>query len=405
MTTIGQSLSALGFAPVIAVVDRGKARPDRVRRHFTVEPSSQFGTASLTAAEQAGEADPHPEPARVYRNLGIVYGTIDREGLAALKADPAVTKVTLAPQLSLIRPVGRAVAVAPDADRSWGLDVMGVPDLWLQGLTGAGVKVAHLDTGVDATHPALVEAVTRFAEFGLDGREKPDVKPRESDTVDAHGTHTAATIAGRRVGQRHVGVAPGAALHSALVIEGGDVIARILGGMDWAVGEGARVLSMSLGIRGIVMDFVGVVDVLRDSGVLPVIAVGNEGPGTSRSPGNYPMALSVGAHDKDVAVADFSSSQRLRRRTQPLVPDVVAPGVDVVSAGLGGGWQMLSGSSMATPHVAGLAALLLEAAPDATPAQVERAIFRSAQRGAMAEERVNRGAVHAVRALDALRAS
>ena len=87
---------------------------------------------------------------------------------------------------------------------------------------------------------------------------------------------------------------------------------------------------------------------------------------------------------------------------QPLAPDLVAPGVEVISAKRGGGWRTLSGSSMATPHVAGLAALLMQARPQASIAQVERAIFSSAQRGSMDRERANRGAVHAGRALEAL---
>jgi len=160
---------------------------------------------------------------------------------------------------------------------------------------------------------------------------------------------------------------------------------------------------MSLGLRGMNTAFRSIVDLLRDSGVLPIIAVGNEGPGTSRSPGNYPEALSVGAHDRNTAVAGFSSSQRFRRRAQPLVPDLVAPGVDVISTGPAGSWHELSGSSMATPHVAGLAALLFQADPTATVDDVENAIFASADRGRMDRDRVNRGAVHGPRALAALR--
>jgi subtilisin len=312
-----------------------------------------------------------------------------------------VRKVQPANPFSLIRPIAAADSGMPGT-HTWGLDATAVPDLWAQGLTGVGVKVAHLDTGVDAGHPALANAVTEFAEFDLTGRIIADAKVSDSDQRDGHGTHTAATIAGRAVDGHHVGVAPGAELCAAMVIEGGDAVARILGGMDWAVGLGVRVLSMSLGIRGLVADFLDIVQVLRDSGVLPVIAVGNEGPGTSRSPGNYPNALSVGACDAAGEVADFSSSQRFKRRTQPLTPDLVAPGVDVISAKPGGCWRTLSGSSMATPHVAGLAALLMQARPQASIAQVERAIFRSAQRGAMDRERVNRGAVHAGRALTAL---
>jgi subtilisin len=84
------------------------------------------------------------------------------------------------------------------------------------------------------------------------------------------------------------------------------------------------------------------------------------------------------------------------------VPDVVAPGVDVISASLGGGWFSNTGTSMAVPHVAGLAALLLEARPTTTVTKLERAIFASADRHGMDIERVNRGAVHGPRALAAL---
>jgi subtilisin family serine protease len=165
------------------------------------------------------------------------------------------------------------------------------------------------------------------------------------------------------------------------------------------------VLSLSVGLRGFHLEFVGLVDALRDNGVLPIVAVGNEGPGTSRSPGNYPKVVSVGYVSEAHGVGRLSSSQRFQRRSQPLVPDVVAPGEDVVSARPGGGWRTLSGSSMAVPHVAGLAALLLEAHPTATVAQLERAILESAQLGAMDQERVNRGEVMGPRALTTLAAT
>ena len=402
MTSIAENISAIGFAPVIAVLhkDRGDALAG-VRDCFTAEAGSPLGGASLVAARLAGASPAVPARARAYPHLGLVYGTVDASGLAALRADPTVRKVSAANPFSLIRPVAGADSTLV-GKHTWGLQAMRIPDLWTQGLTGTGVRVAHLDTGVDATHPALESAVAQFAQFDLSGRPIPGAPATDSDLREGHGTHTAATIAGRPVRDRHVGVAPEAELYSAMVIEGGDAVARILGGMDWAVGNGVRILSMSLGIRGLVADFLDIVNVLRDNGVLPVIAIGNEGPGTSRSPGNYPKALSVGAIDADGAVADFSSSQRFKRRSQPLAPDLVAPGVDIVSARPGGGWRSLSGSSMATPHVAGLAALLLQARPDVTVAKLERAIWGSADRGALDAERVNRGAVDGLRALAAV---
>lgn len=402
--SISQTMTQLGFAPVIAFlaggvpgIDTATAVDDALLAHFTPEAGSALAGAALAAEPTAADAPVELPAARVFPHLGVVYGTVERDGLSALRASPVVRAVKPAAQLSLIRPVAAARPSRPDGT-VWGVEHLRAPDLWAQGWTGAGVRVAHLDTGVDLTHPCLDGAVVEFAEFDPTGRRVPDAPIRDGDD-GRHGTHTAATIAGREIDGVRVGVAPGAELCSALVIEGGDLTARILGGMDWAIGVGARVLSMSLGIRGLVNSFLDLVAILRDNGVLPVVAIGNEGPGTSRSPGNYPRALSVGAHDRDGAVAGFSSSQRFQRRSHPLTPDVVAPGVDVVSAGREGGWQTLSGTSMATPHVAGLAALLMQARPDADIDAVERAILESAELGSMPTERANYGAVNGLRAL------
>jgi subtilisin family serine protease len=365
-----------------------------VSRHFKLRETTQ-----RSALAAAGGRRPAPlTAARFYPNLGVLLGNVDKKGLSALRSDPHVSAVSGAPPLSLIRPVAAGAVARPKSKVTWGIEALGAPKLWKKGLMGDGVLVAHLDTGADGRHPSLKKAIAQFAEFDdLGRRVSPDPSPHDTDD---HGTHTAATIAGRPVGNFHVGVAHGATLASAIVIEGGDVIARVLAGMDWSVGLGAKVLSMSLGFRGWWDDFRALTDLLRFRGVLPVFAVGNEGPGTSRSPGNYPEALSIGAHDSDSEVADFSSSQRFTRAQDPIVPDLVAPGVDVISAKPGGGWQAMDGTSMATPHIAGLAALLFEAAPTATVDQVEAAILASCVRPAgMDPERGNGGIPDAVRAL------
>jgi len=172
--------------------------------------------------------------------------------------------------------------------------------------------------------------------------------------------------------------------------------------MDWAISQNVRVLSMSLGLRGFVDDFLAITQIIRSKNILPVFAVGNEGVFTSRSPGNYSEALSVGAHDRNGMIADFSSSQRFLRPADPLVPDIVGPGVDVISARPGGGFQSMSGTSMATPHIAGLAALLFEAKPSATAADVEKAIFNSSKLGTIPKSRGNRGMPDGVVALSIL---
>jgi subtilisin len=392
-TQINQELKASGIAKVIVVL-KDPNKFEGLEEHFSHSELSQSSALIANTARRVKQP-----VVRYYKNLGVAFGTVTRAGLAALKASDAVLSVTGAPALSLIRPI--LIAPAKLATQAtWGIRLLGVEALWAQGLTGQGVLVGHLDTGADGQHPALQGAISSFAEFDDLGRQISPA-PNAHDT-DEHGTHTAATIAGRAVGGRAVGVAPDATLASAIVIEGGDVIARVLGGMDWAVGKGVKVLSMSLGFRGWWEDFLPLTRVLRTKNILPVFAVGNEGPGTSRSPGNYWQTLSVGACDEQLVVADFSSSQKFKRTRDPIVPDIVGPGVDVISAKPGGGYQAMSGTSMATPHIAGFAALLWQAKPNATVNQIERAIFQSCALGTMAKDRANRGFPNAARALQSL---
>ncbi|MEU4195418.1 S8 family serine peptidase [Kribbella sp. NPDC026611] len=417
-TAIAQELETSGIASVIVVLKAAPggtaaASAGDLSKYFTHSELSQETAIALAAADLAGtfteqripsrsrkraeetlaaaaslehrpavlradlpELEPLP-PVRYYPNLGVAIGTVDEQGLAALRADNQVAEVVGTPQIGLIHPVAvRAAGLR--STRTWGLNALGVPELWADGLTGKGVRVAHLDTGVDGSHPGLQGAIASFAQFDSFGRQVvPD--PQPFDTAE-HGTHTAGTIAGRPVNGHNFGVAPGATLASAVVIEGGQVVARIVAGMDWAIGQGARILSMSLGLPGWWDDFQSLTSILRLRGILPVFAVGNEAAGTSRSPGNYPEAVSTGAVDRSGNVAWFSSSQRFDRVLDPTVPDLVAPGVGVISARPGGGFQAMDGTSMATPHVAGLAALLLEAKPSATVDELETAILTSCSR-------------------------
>lgn len=341
-----------------------------------------------------------PAPVQYYPNLGVMLGTVDHAGLAALEADPNVAIVTGAPPLSPIWPERVAAAKAPK-ELTWGLEALRVEQLWNEGLTGKDIRIGHLDTGIDGKHPTLKNGIHKFAEFDLFGQiQKPS--PKAYDTDD-HGTHTAATIAGRGVGNHHVGVAPESLILGAIVIEGGNAIARVLGGIDWALGQGMRVLSLSLGFRGWWDNFLPIMAVLRARNVLPVVAVGNEGAGNTRSPGNYPNVLSVGAMDKNRRIPDFSGSGAFARIDRPDVPYLVAPGVDIISAKPGGGYQSMDGTSMATPHVAGLAALLIQAKPSATIQELEEAILGSCVFSAgMTRARAGAGCPDAVRALEIL---
>ena len=402
----GPVSSVAAVAPVGTVGARSAGTiVQSLARHFITSELSQFSALAAGAAKRSVLAQargrrftPPPEPVRYYPYLRVMLGTVDQEGFEALSNAPEVETVTGAPPIRLIRPVRvvRGVRVTPGI--TWGIRAMGVPELWAQGLTGERILVGHLDTGVDGYHPALVDAIQLFAQFDEFGREVTPT-PAPFDT-DEHGTHTAATIAGRPIFGRSLGVAPGATLASAIVIEGGDVVARVLGGMDWAVGNNVRILSMSLGFPGFWEDFLPITQLLRERNILPVFAVGNEGPGTSRSPGNYAEALSIGALNRRKNVAYFSSSQRFDRPEDPVVPNLIAPGVKIISAKPGGGVQMMDGTSMATPHIAGLAALLMEARPLKTAAEVESAIINSCRlEPNMSPNRAGQGVPDAMQAL------
>ncbi|RAS60613.1 subtilase family protein [Lentzea atacamensis] len=236
---------------------------------------------------------------------------------------------------------------------------IGADRAWEAGFTGKGVKVAVLDTGVDEKHPDLVGK--QVAERNFSGA--PDLTD-----VDGHGTHVASTIASK--GEKYRGVAPDAQILDGKVLDdnGGGAESWILAGMQWAVDQGAHVINMSLG--GMDTPQVDPIEealdrLSRASGALFVVAAGNSGPGagTIGSPGSAEQALTVGAVNRDDTIASFSS--RGPSADGGVKPDVTAPGVGIVAAKAGTSDHVaMSGTSMATPHVAGVAALLKQQHPD-----------------------------------------
>ncbi|GAB7045653.1 S8 family peptidase [Catenuloplanes indicus] len=265
---------------------------------------------------------------------------------------------------------------------------VGAPAAWAKGLDGSGVTVAVLDTGVDATHPDLAGRITEARNFST-----------SADVVDrhGHGTHVASTVAGSGAasGGTRRGVAPGADLLIGKVLgdDGYGQESDIIAAMEWAAEAGADVVNMSLGgdpTDGLDPMSLAVDEISADTGTLFVIAAGNHGESgdsTVGTPGSAAAALTVGAVDRNDRMASFSS-RGPRAGDLGLKPEITAPGVEIVAARAAGTamgtpdgahYTAASGTSMATPHVAGAAAILAQQHPDWTGAQLKAALTSSAK--------------------------
>jgi subtilisin len=238
----------------------------------------------------------------------------------------------------------------PDAAQviDWGHTNLDLPRVYADfKVTGKGVKIGMCDTGVDARHEDL-----NVLE-GMDFTNSPN------GTLDilGHGTHCSGICAAKDNSLGVMGVAPDAAILPVKVLSdtGSGQVGWIISGIDWAATHGANVISLSLGGGGSTTSvMIAAIKRAIAAGAIVCIAAGNSGPGegTVGSPGNYLPAVTVGASDSKNVVASFSSRG-------PEV-DIVAPGVSIFSTFPSNRYTMMSGTSMATPYVSGVAALYTE---------------------------------------------
>jgi len=242
------------------------------------------------------------------------------------------------------------------------------------GLRGEGIRIAVLDTGIDETHPALAGKVVAAENFS-DSTTASD--------VFGHGTHVAGIIAGNPYG-----VAPNARLLNAKVLNdsGSGTASGVIAGINWAIGQGADVINLSLGAPIADTD-TPLNQAVRDAiaqGVVVAVASGNCGSGCASGgcggfagvtmPGNTAEAITVGAVDSGNNRACFSGGGIINNEIKP---DVSAPGVGIVSS-VPGGTAAKSGTSMATPFAAGAAALAMQKHPEFSAQQVKQFLERTA---------------------------
>ncbi len=289
-------------------------------------------------------------------------------------------------------PVATSQVLADDesaADPIWNIELIRADDVWnLLGYDGQGVTVAVLDTGVDYHHPLLQERYRGHTTAGAQNKGNwwcsPDdqlcgIGPKYPVDGVGHGTHVAGTI----LGMEGIGVAPGANWIAARVCP--TELCRdswIIAGMQWLLEPDGRADLMPDVVNGSFattsqndLAFKDSVDALVGAGIAAVMASGNN-PDLVGAPGSYPESITVGALT-DQGTVWYRSGRGMSLR-QEIKPELVAPGVAITSSVPGGGMALSTGTSMATPHVAGVAALLLQASPDLTPAELKDVLKRTA---------------------------
>jgi subtilisin family serine protease len=375
----------------VLILVNGQGSPNKPRRYDRANVIAYYKDAARRSAEPLLVSLQNNElPGVNVRNLywinGAILADVTPAGLRQLKDHPSVTKIYknnrmgfdpgLFPKFSQGRNPSLDQAAKDYAFPSIGLDklIQEQPQV-----TGQGVIVGIVDTGVDATHPALQGKVPLF----YNGETKATSEPKD---FDSHGTHVSGTIVGGDRKTNKIGVAPGAKIVVAGVVEQG--YDAMLEGMQWFLDVDKNpVVAAKIHAIGCSWNSGGAPDqevfyraiaAWEAAGILPVFSAGNSGMNGITPPHEYPGTLAVAAFGADGNIADFSSRGPGHYKGQDTQkPDLAAPGVDITSSIPGGTYESMSGTSMAQPHVTGTAALLLQVNPNLNPAQLREILVKS----------------------------
>ena len=364
----------------------------------TAERSQQGLITLLSELRATGHVDAM-QPLWVV-NAIVVTG--DMEALKTMAERPEVERIRADHVRRLPDPSILPVSAAPAAPSAitWNLRFIAAPRVWNElDITGKGVVLANMDSGVDWMHPALHNGYRGGPEgqHNYNWYDATGTYPDAPDDGFDHGTHTMGIMVGydpEAYGGQHIGVAPGARWMAVKVFddEGYTTDATLHQGFQWILaptdlnGENADpalapdVCNNSWGAANVAdATFWDDVAALRAADILPVFSGGNRGalgPGSVGTPSGFPDSFSVAATDVNELLADFSS--RGPSYWGETKPDVAAPGVSILSSLPNGRYDSISGTSMAAPHAAGTAALLLEADPALTVDDLEAFMTRTA---------------------------
>lgn len=348
--------------PVTLALTYMDAQVGSYNRNLQIEKAS---TLSETVDSRSHMADrlsefgisfiAHPVNQTPISGIAVIEG--NAEDVSELGFQFSEYEIIADTAINLIRPEYSQATVVDDGNLDlWHLDkVFNTKRRENNG--GDGVRVAVLDTGVTEVQEI---------QGRISGHQNLDVNTWQvldaplGDT-DGHGTHVSGLVYGETIG-----IAPGAQVESVNMLPGGrGTISNFILAMEWVAAQPEiSILNMSAGIPGYQAGMNYIIEILERLGVLTVIATGNEGVNRTRSPGNYISPISVGASNQHNQIASFSSgADMLIEGVSYTIPDLVAPGEKVTSCVMQGGYEMWSGTSMATPIVSGIAALHIQNNP------------------------------------------
>ena len=356
--------------------DRAARQQGVIRALQAVANATQGPLSGLLKARQLQGLVQDFEPFWVVNGFSV---TATSELINELAGNPDVLSIT-PDDLDIV-----PAAELPETN----LSVINAPELWALGYTGQGVVVASMDSGVDATHPDLAARWRAGSNSWYD----PYGQHATPADLTGHGTWTMGVMLGGDAGGSSIGVAPGAEWIAVKIFNDRNrsSTTKIHAGFQWLLdpdgdpgtADAPQVVnnSWTYANPGCYLDFEPDLQALRAAGILPVFAAGNGGPYTnsSYSPANNPSAFAVGATDNNDQIYAYSSRgpSSCGGSTGPF-PDLVAPGVNILTSDLWAGYTNQTGTSLAAPHVAGGLAVLLSAYPDLNASDQENALVNSA---------------------------
>ncbi|MGE6630881.1 S8 family serine peptidase [Bacillus sp. NPDC077027] len=340
-----------GFGGPVANAE-SQAKTDHEKSYLVgFKASATTNSAKKSAITQNGG-----KLEKQYRLINAAQVTMTDQEAKELKNDPSI---------AYVEEDHKAEAYAQTVP--YGIPQIKAPAVHAQGYKGGNVRVAVLDTGIHAAHPDLNVA---------GGVSFVPSEPNATQDFQSHGTHVAGTIAALDNTIGVLGVAPNASLYAVKVLDryGDGQYSWIISGIEWAVANNMRVINMSLGGEIGSTALKNAVDQANARGVVVVAAAGNSGSFGSTSTVGYPAK-----YDSTIAVANVNSNN-VRNSSSSAGPElnVSAPGTSVLSTVPSSGYTSYTGTSMASPHVAGAAALILSKYPNLSTTQVRQRLENTA---------------------------